>query len=113
VLQVGYLLERTKGGRDVGRIGGAWNGIRILSFAGFVINRLRFWGFCERVNCVKTRLVICGRIARATSSGRSEGRYSREFAASTGGRLYCGDDGLVCCLDGSLVHYIGTVECID
>jgi hypothetical protein len=80
---------------------------------GFVINRVRFWGFCERVYCVKKRLVICGRIARATSSGRNGGRVSREIATPTQGRLYCGGDGLVGCLDSSLVRYIGTVECLD
>jgi hypothetical protein len=48
-------------------------GLGSCSLPGFVINLVRFWGHCERVYCVKKRLVICGRFARATSSGRSRG----------------------------------------
>ena len=46
-------------------------GLGSCPLPGFVTNRVRFWRFCERVYCVKHRYVICGTIARATSSGRS------------------------------------------
>ena len=58
-------------------------GLGSCSLPGFVINLVRFWGFCEMVYCVKKRLVICGRFARATSSGRSGGHDSGEIAAPT------------------------------
>ena len=61
-------------------------GLGSCPLPGFVINRVRFWGFCERVCCVKKRLVSCGRTARATSSGRTVGLggvrgWSGEIAA--------------------------------
>jgi len=46
-------------------------GLGSCPLPGFIINLVRFWGFCERVYCVKKRLVICSRIAGVTSSGMS------------------------------------------
>lgn len=62
-------------------------GLGSCPLPGFVINRVRFWRFCESVYCVKKRLIFCVTIARATSSGRSDGRDSEEIAAPTQGRL--------------------------
>jgi len=72
-----------------------------------------FGGSAKWVYCVKKRLVMCGRFAGATSSGRSGGPDSGETAAPTQGGLYCGDAGLIGCLDISLVRFIGIVECLD
>jgi len=50
---------------------------------------------------------------RMEGAGGRGGADSGEIAVPTQGRLYCGDDGLIGCLDSSLVRFIGIVECLD
>jgi len=83
-------------------------GLGSCPLPGFVINRVRFWGFCERVYCVKKRLGICGRIAGKWGGGRQGGNCCPNFRHTVPRQWW-----LVGCLDSSLVRYIGTFECLD